>query len=170
MVRDLIKINRKFICTGSSDKAIKVWDVNSGSCINTLFGHLSHVMSLVKLSKFLFASGSDDKQIFIWNLNNYGDSNEFTGLGNQIIKILVSQDSHTKSVYSLIKFSRYEIISGSYDKTIKIWDLVKGKCLQTLTGHTRYVMSLLKITNNILASGSDDQSIKIWNICTSKSN
>ena len=28
------------------------------------------------------------------------------------------------------------VVSGSYDKTLKVWDWVSGQCLQTLSGHT----------------------------------
>ena len=28
------------------------------------------------------------------------------------------------------------VVSGSYDNTLKVWDLVSGRCLQTLSGHT----------------------------------
>jgi WD40 repeat protein len=30
-----------------------------------------------------------------------------------------------------------QIASGSYDKTIKIWDLQSGDCQSTLTGHSQ---------------------------------
>ena len=28
------------------------------------------------------------------------------------------------------------VVSGSADCTLKVWDLVSGRCLQTLSGHT----------------------------------
>ena len=28
------------------------------------------------------------------------------------------------------------VVSGSADKTMKVWDSVSGRCLQTLSGHT----------------------------------
>ena len=29
------------------------------------------------------------------------------------------------------------LVSGSYDETIKVWDMTSGSCLSTLAGHTR---------------------------------
>ena len=28
------------------------------------------------------------------------------------------------------------LVSGSYDKTIKMWDITSGSCVSTLTGHS----------------------------------
>jgi len=58
----------------------------------------------------------------------------------------------------------YTLASGSFDHTIKIWDVKSGKCIKTLEGHTDYVNSLAVLPDDTLASGSDDCNIKIWNI------
>ena len=48
------------------------------------------------------------------------------------------------------------IASGSYDRTIKIWDIEKG-LLKTFEGHTSIVYSVSWSQNSLLvASGSDD--------------
>ena len=39
-------------------------------------------------------------------------------------------------VYSLVILPNGRIVSGSYDKSIKIWNTDTGTCEQTLTGHT----------------------------------
>ena len=56
-----------------------------------------------------------------------------------------------------------KIISGSFDKTIKIWDANTGECLETLEGHSGSVKSVSYSPDgkNII-SGSDDKTIKIW--------
>jgi WD40 repeat protein len=63
---------------------------------------------------------------------------------------------------SLAVLPDYTLASGSYDKTIKIWDTTSGKELKTLNGHTGSVNSLAVLPDNTLASGSDDRTIKIW--------
>ncbi len=40
------------------------------------------------------------------------------------------------------------IISGSCDKTIKIWNTYTGECLKTLKGHNNYVISVNFSTDN----------------------
>ncbi|KAK1776790.1 hypothetical protein QBC45DRAFT_204092 [Copromyces sp. CBS 386.78] len=55
------------------------------------------------------------------------------------------------------------LASGSWDKTIKIWDPPSGSCLQTLKGHSDTVSSVaFSPDGQRLASGSGDKTIKIW--------
>jgi WD40 repeat protein len=61
------------------------------------------------------------------------------------------------------------VASGSADKLIKIWDIVKGIELRTLTGHNGWVFSLAVLSDNTLASGSHDEgTIKIWDTINSE--
>ncbi len=56
-----------------------------------------------------------------------------------------------------------KIISGSDDKTIKIWDANKGEHLQTLRGHADFVNSVAYSPDGTkIISGSDDATVKIW--------
>jgi len=42
-----------------------------------------------------------------------------------------------------------QIASGSYDKTIKIWDSQSGDCQSTLTGHSYgYIFSMTMLEKN----------------------
>jgi len=64
----------------------------------------------------------------------------------------------------ITNISKTEIISGSRDKSIKIWNFISGKCLKTFLGHTDYIVGLVKINANQFASSSSYESIKIWDI------
>lgn len=68
------------------------------------------------------------------------------------------------------------LFSGSFDHTIKVWDLETFGCIKSLTGHKGYVHSLIGCgsekyanTNNsstngqyFILSGSGDKIIKLW--------
>ena len=54
------------------------------------------------------------------------------------------------------------IVSGSADKTIKIWSQSTGECLHTLSGHTGDVNSVAVLPTNEIVSASDDKTLKIW--------
>ena len=57
--------------------------------------------------------------------------------------------------------------SGSYDHTVKIWNVKTGYNLMTLTGHTGGVDSVNFSPDGLkLASGSDDHTVKIWDVET----
>ncbi|WXC50995.1 hypothetical protein QX201_010700 [Fusarium graminearum] len=75
-----------------------------------------------------------------------------------------------RSVSSVVFSSDDRLIaSGSWDKTIKIWNVATGKEEQTLEGHTDWVNSVVFSSDDrLIASGSDDNTIKIWNVATGK--
>jgi WD40 repeat protein len=55
------------------------------------------------------------------------------------------------------------IVSGSVDKSIKVWDTKTGGCIHTLYGHTKPVNSVAISSNNLkIVSGSDDSTVNIW--------
>ncbi|PHH54974.1 Vegetative incompatibility protein HET-E-1 [Ceratocystis fimbriata CBS 114723] len=75
-----------------------------------------------------------------------------------------STEGHHSHVISLV-FSNdgQRLASGSYDKTVKIWDTTSGACLQTLEGHHREVTSaVFSNDGQRLASVSYDKTVKIW--------
>ncbi|MEH2217176.1 MAG: ribosome assembly protein 4, partial [Nostoc sp.] len=61
------------------------------------------------------------------------------------------------------------LASGSYDNTIKLWDVSTGKAIKTLTGHSSRVFSVgFSPDGKTLASGSYDNTIKLWDVSTGK--
>ncbi|MSV35495.1 MAG: hypothetical protein EXQ47_07850 [Bryobacterales bacterium] len=60
--------------------------------------------------------------------------------------------------------------SGSYDKTIKPWDVAtpgRARLLASLDGHSAGVRSVaFSADGKTLASGSDDKTIKLWDVAT----
>jgi WD40 repeat protein len=55
------------------------------------------------------------------------------------------------------------LASGSYDETIKLWEVATGREVRTLKGHTNNVNSVaFSPDGRLLASGSNDSTIKLW--------
>ncbi|MGB3207244.1 MAG: hypothetical protein WBB28_19845 [Crinalium sp.] len=77
---------------------------------------------------------------------------------------------HSDWVRSLaISFDGKILISGSFDKDIKIWDLSTGELINTLSGHTKAVFCVaISLDGKILASGSWDETIKLWEMDSGK--
>ncbi|MDZ8068132.1 MAG: serine/threonine-protein kinase [Nostoc sp. DedQUE08] len=75
-----------------------------------------------------------------------------TGDSNPVDSVAFSPDGNT-------------LASGSYDKSIKLWNLATGEQIRTLSGHFHTVYSVaFSPDGNTLASGSRDTSIKLWNL------
>ena len=74
---------------------------------------------------------------------------------------------HTNGVFGLKQITPSILASGSYDRTIKLWDITSGQLIRTLTGHTNSIgWSIDLLNSQTLVSGSYDQTIKLWNWST----
>ena len=55
--------------------------------------------------------------------------------------------------------------SGSYDKTVKLWNSETFECLMTFSGHSGRIFSLcFSPDSKTLAAGSEDRTINIWDL------
>ena len=61
-----------------------------------------------------------------------------------------------------LQFDEHILATGSYDATIKIWDIETGEEIRTLRGHTSGIRCL-QFDETKLISGSMDTSLKGWN-------
>ena len=60
-----------------------------------------------------------------------------------------------------------QVVSGSRDKTVRLWDAATGATLQTLEGHTHYVTSVaFSPDGKQVVSGSIDQTVRLWDMAT----
>jgi WD40 repeat protein len=95
--------------------------------------------------------------------------------GYKLIRTLVQGDAvcflcEVKLYYAT--YSLNYLASGSYNGTIKIWDLNNGSLRnvfnQTNNGHSGEITSMILLENGYLASGSGDYKIKVWDIINKK--
>jgi len=61
------------------------------------------------------------------------------------------------------------LASGSFDRSIKLWDVATGKARATLQGHSDDVLSIaFSPDGKTLASASFDKTVKLWDMVTGK--
>ena len=81
-------------------------------------------------------------------------------------KLLKTFGTHIKSVSSIsISKDGSKIVSGSHDRTIKLWKFYSGELLKTTEDHSD-VLHCVCFSNDgsKIASGSEDETIKIWDV------
>lgn len=73
-------------------------------------------------------------------------------------------EGHTGGI-SCVQFDGGRIVSGSHDKTIRVWNIKTNSpwSVMTLTGHSGEVRCL-HLEGNRLVSGSTDTTIKVWDL------
>ena len=166
---EYLKMNEKeqFLAVGSRDKNIKIFSLPKLQFLRDLVGHKDSVKSLLKFyrPKSFFDLFYHEKLIDAFqNQNIYINANDMIkssetpfGNNNNYINSFLDQDIEIF------------LISGSMDKTIKIWDIFNGVCLYTVHGHEGYINALIWLEDqenisNRMASASQDGTIKIWDM------
>lgn len=74
------------------------------------------------------------------------------------------QTRERKNVWIRKKLPTPLVVSSSYDKTLKVWDINAEKCVKTLVGHENYVTSIICLSSGIIVSASWDLNLKFWDI------
>ncbi|XP_028355801.1 F-box/WD repeat-containing protein 10 isoform X2 [Physeter macrocephalus] len=86
----------------------------------------------------------------------------------QIKQIPIKFRGHTGSVRTLFLCEEENfLLSGSYDLSIRYWDLDSGACVRIFSGH-QGTITCMDVCKNKLASGAKDCQVKEWDIETGK--
>jgi len=141
------------ILSGSWDRSLRLWDVESGECLQVFKGHTNSVKSLAFTSDGRRAlSGSGDKPIRVWDVDS-----------GRCLRML---RGHTATVHSVdLDSDGRHAISGSGDETLRLWDVDSGKCLRVLTGHAGPVYGVnLRTDGRQVISCSSDRTLRLWDV------
>jgi WD40 repeat protein len=61
------------------------------------------------------------------------------------------------------------VVSGSDDKTVRLWDLATGKEVRKFTGHENFVLAVAVTPDGkYVISGSADKTVRVWELATEK--
>ncbi|KAI7904020.1 WD40-repeat-containing domain protein [Cokeromyces recurvatus] len=163
------------LVTGSTDRRVRVWDMETGKCTHIFNGHTSTVRCLLITKPIqgndpsLIITGSRDSTLRIWRLPNpkdveghyFGDTS--TKPNPYFVRALVG---HGQSVRAIAAHGD-TLVSGSYDHTVRVWNIRTGHTVHVLEGHTNRVYSVvIDSERNRCMSGSMDSSIRIWDLKT----
>jgi guanine nucleotide-binding protein subunit beta-2-like 1 protein len=146
----------QFALSSSWDATLRLWDLTKGTTHRRFVGHTKDVLSVAfSVDNRQIVSGSRDNSIRLWNT-----------LGE--CKHTIKEEGHTDWV-SCVKFSPTTanplIVTGGWDKVVKVWTLSTCKLKHNLIGHTGYVNSVtVSPDGSLCASGGEDKSAMLWDL------
>jgi hypothetical protein len=153
-----VEVGRNLVAVGSKDGLVGIYELPGGRQVATLRGHKASICKLamvVNSGKKYLASGSDHgcSSIVLWD----------TATWNMRMRI----ESHRAAVTSILDLQdNRSLISGSYDKTINVYNLnSEGKVLFNLpVNKTSVTALLLNSSGSKLVSCGLDDSLNVWQV------
>merc|ERR1712018_295839 len=146
-----------FDCLTDSKDQIKIMSEQM-TLKGTLKGHNGWVTQIATTPVFpdMLLSASRDKTIIMWHLTR-----EDTQYG--IPKRRLQGHSHFVSDVVISSDGQFAL-SGSWDGTLRLWDLASGNTTRRFVGHTKDVLSVaFSADNRQIVSAARDRTIKLWN-------
>ena len=186
--QDPVRNAPNILITGSQDKTIKVWEMSrrkeqpshSLEAHYTRKAHDKDINALaISHNSSLFASASQDRTVKVWSTQTGDLQGVLRGHKRGVWSVrfapkdtpgIVGESGATSS-------SQGTVLTGSGDKTVKIWSLSDYSCIRTLEGHTNTVLKVLWLpdiksdsnesttrtqTSPLVASAASDGLVRVW--------
>ncbi|XP_036409533.1 autophagy-related protein 16-1-like isoform X2 [Megalops cyprinoides] len=142
----------RLLATGGMDRRVKLWEVVSGRCQlkGALTGSNAGITSIEfdSAGSYLLAASTDFASR-IWTVDDFRLRHTLTGHSGKVL-----------SARFLLDNAR--IVSGSYDRTLKLWDLRSKVCMKTVFAGSS--CNDIVCTEQCVMSGHFDKKVRFWDI------
>ncbi|KAH9514693.1 hypothetical protein Btru_023319 [Bulinus truncatus] len=136
--------------SGGADRKIKLWEYHGGVCESrgTLVGSNAGITSLdYNQEDTMILGASNDFASRIWTVGDQRLRHTLTG--------------HSGKVLSAKFLTESKVVSGSHDRTLKVWDLQSKSCVKTIFAGSS-CNDLVTLYGASIISGHFDKRIRFW--------
>lgn len=174
----------KYLVTGSQDKTIKKWNISTSRAAYTHKAHdkdINAIETSYSTTSPLFASASQDRTVKIWDADTGQAIGVLRGHKRGVWTVAFSppgMPSLTTSESGNASGAKGMVLTGSGDKTVRIWSLTDYSCLRTFEGHVNSVLKVVWLPSPKqsgrdsrsvqVASAAGDGLVKVWDAQTSE--
>jgi WD40 repeat protein len=128
--------------SGSFDKMLRIWDLQSGQALRTLKGHTNVITAVAMTPDGRGAvSASNDQTLRIWDLTR-----------GQLVRTL---ERGTGVVGAMVITPDGYLVSVHRDNTVQLWDLKNGKELASFTGESPMLACACARDHRTIAAGDE---------------
>ncbi|MEW6349906.1 MAG: AAA family ATPase [Thermodesulfobacteriota bacterium] len=150
------------VLSGTYDRTVRLWDLETGECLRTLRGHGDMVSTVsMTLDGKRAVSASHDRTIRLWDLES-GQCIRTVTSPVELGTLSITPDGRRAVSGS---GGGVLVITPDMDCTLRVWDLDTGECTAVLEGHSRPVPTVsLNANGRIAVSGSRDGTVRVWDL------
>ncbi|XP_039133993.1 autophagy-related protein 16 [Dioscorea cayenensis subsp. rotundata] len=153
----LFEHNSDKLYSGGQDRTVKIWDTKTGTQSGTLRGCLGLVLDLaVTHDNRSVIAASSSNNLYVWDVSTGRIRHTLTGHADKVCAVDAS------------KVSTRHVVSSAYDHTIKIWDLQKGYCINTIISPSNCNSLAYSLDGLTICSGHIDGNLRLWESNTGK--
>ncbi|KAJ3311842.1 Mitochondrial fission protein [Boothiomyces sp. JEL0838] len=151
-----LQFNDTTLLTGSIDKTICQWDIETGSTLAVLRSEVSVDTLDNPLDQALYANEVASPAILVAEQTGWDD---FDKPVEKVQKKIYNIGGHVGGLH----FWQHALAAGYGDGVIRLFDLRSGSCHRELKGHFGAVTTV-NFDDNVIISGSMDKTIKLWDL------
>lgn len=150
--------NGRTLASGSGDRTLKFWELETGTLLRTIPAHDSWVRAIAASpdGRWL-ASCSNDRTVKLWDWETGNLRHTLAGHTDWVRAVAFQPDGRL-------------LASSGQDRSIRLWNPATGEPVTCLKGHDHWITTIAFVPNSHwLISGSRDTTLQVWNWRTGSS-